>query len=85
MPRQYKPEAYSEYGGGMFSDITYPCCRMVESHRGEWVKLETFNNTTAQLRSQIESLKRQLRKKDEMCALRKIPVNTEHSSNSSEP
>lgn len=58
----------------------FPECRMVESHRGEWVKLETFNNATAQLQSQIESLKRQLRKKDEMCTLREIVSTSDDST-----
>lgn len=47
MPRKYKPIGYHdlEYG----CDTPYAEARMEEDANGEWVKLKTFEDTTAML------------------------------------
>lgn len=47
MPRKYNPRAFLEWEPGY--DNPFPGCEMKEDPYGEWVKLKTFEDTTAML------------------------------------
>lgn len=66
MPQRFEPETYMEYDySDGFSDDGYPKCRMIHHRDGQWVRYETFKDTTAQLQGQINKLKSQLRRQDD--------------------
>lgn len=48
MPRKYNPTVVMVDYGNPYED-RYPEPRMQECHDGEWVKLKTFEDTTAML------------------------------------
>lgn len=59
MPRKYNPVIRREiYGCHLGEEYA----RMEESQHGEWVKLETYKHSIAQLKSQLDSLKAELKK-----------------------
>jgi hypothetical protein len=47
MPRKYNPVGYLDWEYGC--DVPFAEARMDESPNGEWVKLKTFEDTTAML------------------------------------
>lgn len=60
MPRKFNPEVELEYGTGWYDGEVFHEAVMRESRDGKWVMLQTYLDTTSQLRQQVKRLQREV-------------------------